>query len=241
MWWDWRSTVQSILNAAGVGRLDRGDRATTAPGPVRRYQRERPGELVHVDVKKLAGIREGGGWRILGRSAATTHTGSGYRYLHRRRRPHPSRLLRDPRRRESGDRCRLNGGRREVTATRRTPQVWPDSSAPAARRRCPEVPERGSGPGCSAPQRRAAKRARPGHSDHEHPLATVSVPERSAQQEQAGQGQQVAGAHPPEIGHSHVELTTDGRSAIPTIMPSRAVTLDPSTVAAITHLPVPLE
>ena len=74
--------MQSILNAAGVGRLDRGDRATAAPGPVRRYQRERPGELVHVDVKKLAGIREGGGWRILGRSAATTHTGSGYRYLH---------------------------------------------------------------------------------------------------------------------------------------------------------------
>jgi transposase len=77
-----RSTVQSILNAAGVGRLDRGDRATATPKPVRRYQREHPGELVHVDIKKLAGIPEGGGWRLLGRSAATTHTRSGYRYLH---------------------------------------------------------------------------------------------------------------------------------------------------------------
>ena len=77
-----RSTVQSILTAAGVGRLDRGDRATAAPDPVRRYQREHPGELVHVDIKKLAGIPEGGGWRLLGRSGAKSHSGAGYRYLH---------------------------------------------------------------------------------------------------------------------------------------------------------------
>ena len=77
-----RSTVQSILRAAGLGRLDRGDRATAAPDQVRRYQRERPGELVHVDIKKLAGIPEGGGWRLLGRSGAKSHSGAGYRYLH---------------------------------------------------------------------------------------------------------------------------------------------------------------
>lgn len=75
------STVQAILNRAGLGRLDRGDRATNAE-PVRRYQRDRPGELVHVDVKKLAGIPEGGGWRIHGRLIGPDHTGAGYRYLH---------------------------------------------------------------------------------------------------------------------------------------------------------------
>ena len=56
------STVQSILKQAGMGRLDRGDRATNTT-PVVRYQRERPGELIHVDIKKIAGIPPGGGWR----------------------------------------------------------------------------------------------------------------------------------------------------------------------------------
>ena len=62
------STVQAILNASGVGRLDQGDRATHTPKlPAQRYQRERPGELIHVDVKKLGGIPSGGGWRTRGR------------------------------------------------------------------------------------------------------------------------------------------------------------------------------
>ena len=43
------STVQSILRGAGLARLDRGDRATSRE-PVRRYQRDHPGELLHVDV-----------------------------------------------------------------------------------------------------------------------------------------------------------------------------------------------
>ncbi len=75
------STVQNILNAAGVGRLDRGDRATE---PVVRYQRDRPGELIHVDVKKIGGIPDGGGWRINGRGPGPTggHAGVGYRYIH---------------------------------------------------------------------------------------------------------------------------------------------------------------
>lgn len=75
------STVQRILVANGVGRLNRGDRATE---PVVRYERERPGELVHVDVKKLAGIPDGGGWHVLGREhAPKPHRGTaGYRYLH---------------------------------------------------------------------------------------------------------------------------------------------------------------
>ena len=73
------STVQNILNNAGVGRLDSGDRA--ANEPVRRYQRDRPGEMVHVDIKKLAAIPDGGGWRVHGRGTKP-RTAVGYRYLH---------------------------------------------------------------------------------------------------------------------------------------------------------------
>jgi transposase InsO family protein len=80
------STVQNILRSEGLGRLDVGDRATgdSRPRP-RRYQREHPGELIHVDVKKLAGIPPGGGWRTRGRGYAGEHATSrrvGYRYLH---------------------------------------------------------------------------------------------------------------------------------------------------------------
>ena len=76
------STVQNILNAAGLGRLDRGDRAAAPRPAVRRYQRERPGELVHVDVKKLAGIPDGGGWWLHGKGNAPPRAGVGYRYIH---------------------------------------------------------------------------------------------------------------------------------------------------------------
>jgi len=78
------STVQNILNRAGLGRLDRGDRATNR-GPVRRYQRDMPGELIHVDVKKLAGIPDGGGWRVRGRGYPgedAVRRRVGYRYIH---------------------------------------------------------------------------------------------------------------------------------------------------------------
>lgn len=77
------STVGAILRTEGCGRLDRGDRATDR-APVRRYQRERPGELIHVDIKKLAAIPQGGGWRVHGRGteAGRGHRHAGYRYLH---------------------------------------------------------------------------------------------------------------------------------------------------------------
>lgn len=78
------STVQRILNQAGLGRLDRGDRATSGQ-PVRRYQRELPGELIHVDVKKIAGIPDGGGWRVRGRGYPGEDSASrrvGYRFIH---------------------------------------------------------------------------------------------------------------------------------------------------------------
>lgn len=76
------STVGAILRAAGLSRLDHGDRATAVP--VRRYQRERPGELIHVDVKKIGAIPDGGGWRLHGRGNAGQHGNgtAGYRYIH---------------------------------------------------------------------------------------------------------------------------------------------------------------
>lgn len=79
------STVQGILNRAGKGRLDQGDRATNTQPP-RRYQREQPGELIHVDIKKLAGIPDGGGWHSRGRGypgeKSTNSHRAGYRYIH---------------------------------------------------------------------------------------------------------------------------------------------------------------
>ena len=81
----WRpSTVQNILIQAGLRRLDRGDRATNQE-PVRRYQRDTPGELIHVDIKKLAGIPDGGGWKTRGRGYKGEGAKSrrvGYRYIH---------------------------------------------------------------------------------------------------------------------------------------------------------------
>jgi hypothetical protein len=35
---------------------------------IRRYERARPGELIHVDIKKLGKIPDGGGWKVLGRT-----------------------------------------------------------------------------------------------------------------------------------------------------------------------------
>lgn len=75
------STVQGILNAEGVGRLDRGDRSSE---PVVRYQFDEPGGMIHVDVKKIGGIPAGGGWRLHGRANDKTHgrAGVGYRFIH---------------------------------------------------------------------------------------------------------------------------------------------------------------
>jgi transposase InsO family protein len=61
-----RSTIYGVLRRAGISRVSFIDRPTRT---VVRYERDRPGELLHVDVKKLGRIREGGGWRFLGREA----------------------------------------------------------------------------------------------------------------------------------------------------------------------------
>jgi transposase InsO family protein len=62
------STVHAVLTRHGMHRLAWLDRPTGEL--VRRYERASPGELVHVDVKKLGAIRAGGGWRVHGRGSA---------------------------------------------------------------------------------------------------------------------------------------------------------------------------
>ncbi|GGL14563.1 IS481 family transposase [Sphaerisporangium melleum] len=61
------STVHRVLVRYGMPPLTHLDRASGSP--VRRYERDRPGELVHIDVKKLGNIPDGGGHRVLGRAA----------------------------------------------------------------------------------------------------------------------------------------------------------------------------
>ena len=75
-----RSTVYKVLRRHGVSRLRDVDRPTGVPI---RYVREHPGELLHLDVKKLARIPEGGGHRMLGRERGRGRPeGGGYDYLH---------------------------------------------------------------------------------------------------------------------------------------------------------------
>ncbi|MGK5698303.1 IS481 family transposase, partial [Streptomyces sp. URMC 128] len=78
------STAHRILTRQGLPALAATDRATGEP--VRRYERARPGELVHIDVKKLGRIPDGGGHKVLGRAAGRANQdrrgGTGYAYLH---------------------------------------------------------------------------------------------------------------------------------------------------------------
>lgn len=59
------STVHRVLVRCRINRLAHVDRATGEP--VRRYEHPAPGDLLHVDVKKLGNIPDGGGWRYVGR------------------------------------------------------------------------------------------------------------------------------------------------------------------------------
>ncbi|WP_185922100.1 IS481 family transposase [Streptomyces sp. WAC06614] len=78
------STAHRILVRNGQPPLAILDRATGEV--VRRYERARPGELVHIDVKKLGRIPDGGGHKALGRAAGSPNknrrNGAGYAYLH---------------------------------------------------------------------------------------------------------------------------------------------------------------
>lgn len=59
------STVHAVLVRNRLNRLSHVDKVTGEV--VRRYEHEYPGSLIHVDVKKLGNIPDGGGWRSVGR------------------------------------------------------------------------------------------------------------------------------------------------------------------------------
>jgi len=81
------STVSGILMRIGMGKLGR-----LGLQPALRYERERPGELIHIDVKKLGRIYQGAGKRITGvkRNPKRTHVDAagverkiiGWEYVH---------------------------------------------------------------------------------------------------------------------------------------------------------------
>jgi hypothetical protein len=74
-------TVYMVLRRHRVARLWERDRST---GQVVGYQRQRPGELLHVDVHKQGRIPDGGGHRLLGRPGGhrDRRAGVGYDFLH---------------------------------------------------------------------------------------------------------------------------------------------------------------
>jgi hypothetical protein len=83
------STVHRVLARYRLARLSWLDRATGRV--IRRYEHAAPGELVHVDIKKLGKIPEGGGWRVVGRADGARnrhkhspgrHPAIGNHYLH---------------------------------------------------------------------------------------------------------------------------------------------------------------
>jgi transposase InsO family protein len=74
------STVHRVLVRHGVNRLRWMDRPTGRV--IRRIETSRPGELIHIDVKKLARVPRGGGHKKLGRVAGPSHTGGGYTHIH---------------------------------------------------------------------------------------------------------------------------------------------------------------
>ncbi|MCM0622893.1 leucine zipper domain-containing protein, partial [Nocardioides bruguierae] len=81
------STVHAVLVRCRINRLTHLDRATGEP--IRRYEHDHPGDLIHVDVKKLGKIPDGGGWRYLGRqqgdknrSSTAARTGGRNKYGH---------------------------------------------------------------------------------------------------------------------------------------------------------------
>ena len=81
------STVHKVLSRFGLAKLSWLDRATGRV--IRRYEHEKPGDMIHVDIKKLGRIPDGGGHRVMDRAAGKRNkTGTaanrrpGYAYLH---------------------------------------------------------------------------------------------------------------------------------------------------------------
>ena len=72
-----RSTVGQVLRRLGLGRL----KALDPPLPANRYERGQPGEMIHLDIKKLGRIN-GVGHRFTGRGPGTHNLGKGWDFLH---------------------------------------------------------------------------------------------------------------------------------------------------------------
>jgi transposase InsO family protein len=84
-------TVSRVIARRGLPHLDQLDPMTgqvirASKTTAVRYERARPGELVHMDVKKIGRIPDGGGWRAhgrqMGRSKQRRNTIVGYDYVH---------------------------------------------------------------------------------------------------------------------------------------------------------------
>lgn len=81
------STVGRVLHRHRVPRLTDCDPLTghvirATRRSANRYEHPHPGSLVHIDVKKLGRIPDGGGWRVHGRSEEVRGRGIGYDYVH---------------------------------------------------------------------------------------------------------------------------------------------------------------
>jgi transposase InsO family protein len=72
------SSAYAILRRHQLGRLDR----LEARPPIIRYERERTGELVHLDTKQLARIPAGGGSHFVGRTVRPEQRGTGWDQVH---------------------------------------------------------------------------------------------------------------------------------------------------------------
>jgi transposase InsO family protein len=72
-----RSTVAHVLKRMGLNRRDR----LQAPEPVRRYERQKPGDLIHIDIKKLGRFAQTG-HRITGHHMRKRSRHLGYDYVH---------------------------------------------------------------------------------------------------------------------------------------------------------------
>jgi transposase InsO family protein len=72
-----RSTIYAVLKRYGVSRLKRRKREAVV-----RYEWPNPGDLVHLDIKKLGRIKPGGGHRAFGRGPGMHHKGQGWDYVH---------------------------------------------------------------------------------------------------------------------------------------------------------------
>ena len=80
-------TISRVLRRHGVAPLAACDPLTGVPVRANRvsgvrYERDAPGDLLHVDVKKIGRIPDGGGWRAHGRSEGVRGRGIGYDYVH---------------------------------------------------------------------------------------------------------------------------------------------------------------